>query len=95
MAAPRFYFVRKNEQESGPYSVVQLAEQWKAGIITAADELRQDGGTGKWYPVREFSKQLDTGGKADSARRSSRKMGCFRLGLITFIVPDSFEVPQG
>src|SRR5438874_9339306 len=67
MAARRFYFVRKNRQESGPYSVSQLSEQCKAGTITAADEIRQDGGTGQWHPVRDFSKQLDRG--ADGGRR--------------------------
>jgi hypothetical protein len=100
MAAPRFYFVRQNGKESGPYSVVQLAEQWKAGSITAAAEIRQDGGSGKWHPIREFSRQLERGGKADRPQRTARVKfrgpgGCtwiliIAAGIIVAIVAISF-----
>jgi hypothetical protein len=83
MASRRFYFVRKNGQESGPYSVSQLAEQWKTGTITAADEIRQDGGTGNWYPVRDFSKQLDRGRKGDSQAYSGPARAAWILLFIT------------
>ncbi len=83
MPVGKFYFVRKNGQESGPYSVSQLAEQWKAGTITGADQIRQDGGTGKWHPIREFSKQLERGARRDGQGYSGPARAAWILLFIT------------
>jgi GYF domain 2 len=83
MANRRFYFVRKNGQETGPYSVSQLAEQWKSGTITADDEIREDGGTGRWYPVRDFSKQLDRGRESEGQAYSGPARAAWILLFIT------------
>jgi hypothetical protein len=59
VVVPKLYWIRKDGEESGPFTFWQIQSMWQAGNLEVTDEFRLNGRS-IWYPVSKIRRGLET-----------------------------------
>ena len=56
------YWIKKDDDTSGPFTFPQVQSMWHAGTVKVTDQIRRDGKS-EWHFISEVRRHLERGGQ--------------------------------